>query len=515
MRKILVFAFSLILIGFTNSQDDVKDVTILHWNDFHAHNLPEKRQKKDSTGQNFFYYYGGTSDMLGYINKFRNSNTLVLNAGDDFQGTPISSITKGKSQIKLLNLYSLDAFVIGNHEFDYGQFTLDSDLQLANFDYLSANVYFKPKQSTFGKSYVIREFDGIKTGIIGITLPELFEVTLPANLSEVEMLNTDSVIQASINILKNEKCDLIVLLSHSGVHNDSIFASKFYKDVDVIVGGHSHTPLFKPLLVDGVLIVQAGSAGRWLGKLDLKVDIDKDTVVGYNGKLIETVLDSSIYDKAAEEKVEGMVAAVSGELKRIIGKIESDWKAGYGEESNLGQFEADAFRKACGTDIAFINGGALRKSMYKGDVTIGDIWEINPFGNALNTFAVTGKTLKEMLTNNIKLRNEKVKSGEGAEILEVSGLSYTYDSRRIESGVDILLDVKVDGKDIDDDKIYSVATNSFVASQFTKFFGEVLENIDVKDTGMIDRDVIIDAVEKQKVINSVEEKRIVDVSGKN
>jgi 5'-nucleotidase/UDP-sugar diphosphatase len=515
MKKIFVISFLLLLTCFSYSQNHVKDVTILHWNDFHAHNLPEKRQRKDSTGGNVFYYYGGTSDMLGYINKFRNSRTLVLNAGDDFQGTPISSITKGKSQIELLNLFNLDAFVIGNHEFDYGQYTLDSDFQLAKFDYLSANVYFKPKESTFGKSCVVREVDGVKTGIIGITLPELFEVTLPVNVSEIEMLNTDSVIQANINFLKNEKCNLIVLLTHAGVHNDSIFASKFYKDVDVIVGGHSHTPLFKPLIVDGVVIVQAGSYGRWLGKLDLEVDVHKDTVIGYNGELIETVLDSSIYDKFVEEKVEGMVASVSGKLKKVIGKIEHDWKASYSAESNLSQFEADAFRKACRTDIAFINGGALRKSMYKGDVTIGDIWEINPFGNILNTFSVTGKTLKEMLINNIKLRTVKEKSGEGAEILEVSGLTYIYDSRKLEIGGNILVGVKVDGQDVIDGKTYSIATNSFVASQFPKFFGEVRENIEVKETGMIDRDVIIDEVEKQRLINSVEEKRIVDVAGKN
>jgi 5'-nucleotidase/UDP-sugar diphosphatase len=488
MKKILVIILSLLTYGIVYSQDNIKDITILHWNDFHAHDLPEKRQKKDSTGKEYYYWYGGTADMLGYVNKFRNSNTLVLNAGDDFQGTPISTITRGKSQIELLNLYNLDAFVIGNHEFDYGQFALDSALKLAKFDYLSANVYFKPKEETFGKSYIIRNIDGIKTGIIGITLPELPEVTLPKNISEVEMLNNDSVIQANI------------------------FASRFYKDVDVIVGGHSHTPLFKPLLVNGVVIVQAGSYGRWLGKLDLQVDIDKDTVVSHYGKLVETVLDSSIYDKAAAEKVEKMEDAVSGELKRVIGKIETDWKAGYNEESNLGQFEADAFREAAGTDIAFINGGGLRKSLYKGNVTVGDIWEINPFGNTIVTFSVSGKTLKEMLANNIMIREEKAQSGESSEILEVSGLTYTYDPRKVGSRGNVLEDVKVNGSEVEDDKMYTIATNNFVGEQFLKFFGQVSENIHIKDTGMIDRDAIIDVVEKQKDINSVLENRIVDLS---
>lgn len=512
INKIIIITFALFFSSASYSQDNVKDITILHWNDFHAHDLPEKRTKKDSTGETITYWFGGTSNMLGYVNKLRNSNTLVLNAGDDFQGTPISSITRGKSQIELLNLFNLDAFVIGNHEFDYGQFLLDSALMLAKFDYLSGNVYFKPKESTMGKSYVIRDVNGVKTGIIGITLPELFEVTLPKNVTEVQMLNTDSVIQANIDVLKKDKCSLIILLTHAGVFNDSIFASKFYKDVDVIVGGHSHTPLFRPFIVNGVVIVQAGSVGRWLGKLDLKVDTDKDTVVGYYGKLVETVMDSSIYDKAAEEKVEKMENEVSGELKKVIGKIESDWKGAHSEESNLGQFEADVFKEAMGTDIAFINGGGLRKSLSKGDVTIGDIWEINPFGNTLNTFSVTGKTLKEMMSNNVKIRYEKFKKGDSFEILDVSGMTYSYDTRNIETGGEVLLDIKVNDQPVDDSKTYSIATNNFITGQFLKFFGNIQENIIIKDTGAIDRDVIIDAVAKQKVINSVEEKRIIDVS---
>lgn len=512
MKKLIIVSLAILFFGSSYSQENIKEFTILHWNDFHAHNLPEIRQKKYSTGETISYYYGGTSNMLGYLNKFRNSNSLVLNAGDDFQGTPISSITRGKSQIELLNLYNLDAFVLGNHEFDYGQFALDSALELAKFDYLSANVYFEPEASTMGKPYVVREINGVKAGIIGITLPELHEVTLPKNVDRVTMLNTDSVIQTNINLLKQENCDLIVLLTHAGIFNDSIFASKFYRDVDVIVGGHSHTPLFRPFVVSGVVIVQAGSYARWLGKLDLKIDIEKDTVASYYGQLIETVMDSSVYDKPVQEMVQKMVDKATVELKRVIGKIESDWKASYSEESNLGQFEADVFREAAETDIAFINGGGLRKSMYAGDVTVGDIWEINPFTNTLVTFSVSGKTLKEMLSNAVKIKVEKAKVGESVDILNVSGLTYSYDIRKLDADESPIVELKVDGKEVEDNQSYSIATNNYVGSQFLKFFGTLSENISVKDTGMIDRDVIIEAVEKQKVINSVKEDRIVDLS---
>ena len=512
MRIILIILASL--FTFSVDAQELKEVTILHWNDFHARNQPYKVSKKDTaTTEQIYYYVGGVSNMLGYLNKYRTSNSLVLNGGDDFQGTPISNFTRGRSQIELLNLYNIDAFVLGNHEFDYSQYSLDSALQLADFPVLSANVYMISKNSLMAKPYIIKEVDGVKFGIIGITLQELFETSLPANVTDLIMLDSDSVIQAGINDLKNQNADVIVLLTHSGVESDKKFAEKFYKDVDIIVGGHSHTPLFKPVRLNGVTIVQAGSYARWLGKLDLKVDVEKDTVISSYVTLIETVMDSAIYDKVAGEKVDKMIEQYLPELNKVIGKLESDWRASYSEESNLGQFEADAFRQKSGADIAFINGGGLRKSLLKGYILIGDIWEINPFGNEVQTFTVSGKTLKQMIKNNIKLRLEKEKTGDRAEILVTSGLNYSYDSRIAGAGGDdFLLSFNLGRSQIEDGSMYTIATNNYIISQFKKFFGEVEEKIEPKQTGWIDRDLIIETVKEMKVINSVLEKRIVDVA---
>src|SRR5690606_17887949 len=187
----------LVLAVSVYSQENMRDVTILHWNDFHARNMPYEVTKKVD-GKEVEYYVGGTSGMLGYLNKYRDSTSLVVNGGDDYQGTPISSITKGFSQMHLLNLYGLDAFVLGNHEFDYGQYELDSALQEADFDILSANVYYEPRGTTMGKPYVIKEVNGVKIGIIGLTAFELPELVVPKNLNETRMLDTDSVTKAGI-----------------------------------------------------------------------------------------------------------------------------------------------------------------------------------------------------------------------------------------------------------------------------------------------------------------------------
>jgi len=512
--RILYYTIALIFSVSLFSQENIKEASIFHWNDLHAHNQPFKISGKDSaTGKEISYYVGGVSNMLGYLHKYRTKSSLLLNAGDDFQGTPISNFTRGRSQIELLNLYNIDAFVLGNHEFDYGRNSLDSVLQIANFDVLSANILDSAKNTLIAKPYVIKETPGVKFGIIGITLPELFSSSLPGNISGLQMLNTDSVITASIYDLKQSGCDVIILLTHAGVENDKQLAGKFYNDVDIIVGGHSHIPLFRPLSVNGVVIVQAGANGRWLGKLDIKVDTDKDTVMDAYENLIETVMDSSLYDRSAAEKINRMMQEYQPMLKEVIGRLQSKWKASYSNESNLAQFEADAFRIKTGADIAIINGGGLRKSLPKGDITINDIWEINPFGNEIQTFTISGKTLRQMIKNNIKIRISKQDSGEGAEILETSGLNYSYDSKVARSGdEDFLLSFNLGRAEINDDDNYIIATNNFVTSQFKKFFGDLRENIEFTSTGLIDRDLIIETVKEMGVINTVLEKRIVDVA---
>ncbi|MEO6693787.1 MAG: bifunctional UDP-sugar hydrolase/5'-nucleotidase [Ignavibacteria bacterium] len=525
MKKFIFVLISILLITFQiNSQDistkkskkskHIKDLKILHWNDFHARNLPYRISSKDSiTGESTSYYIGGTSNMLGYVNKLRDKNSILLNGGDDFQGSPISSITRGNSQIELLNLYGLDAFVIGNHDFDYGQYSLDSALKKATFNYLSANVYDKSKNNTFAKPYIIKKINGIKCGVIGITALDLMTLTVPKNVSELRMLNTDSVINAGIKYLKKNKCDIIILLTHIGFDNDKKLASKFHKDVDIIIGGHSHTPLFKPEIRNGVIIAQAGSYSRWLGEVDLKIDLKKDTIVSFKTRLVETKMDSLIYDHKAQEKVEAMVAGIQGDLMKVIGSLETDWKRGFSEESNLGQWEADAIKNRVKSDVTFINSGGIRKDLSKGMITINDIWEINPFGNTIVTFDISGKGLKEIFRNNIKNFVNEVNELGSSDRIIVSGVRVVYDSKIVlEGGENYIIEMNVNGENIDENKIYTVSTNNYVGSQFKKYFGEVSEVVKITDTNIIDRDLLIEAVENQKIINSVIENRVEDIS---
>ncbi len=505
---VLLFVFT----SFTYGQESVRDVVIFHWNDFHARNLPHKVSKKID-GVETEYYVGGTAGLLGYLKKLRDEKSLVVNGGDDYQGTPISSITKGRSQIHLLNLYNLDAFVLGNHEFDYGQYVLDSALEGANFDVLSANVFYEPKNYTMGKPYVTKEVNGVKIGIIGLTAFELPELVLPENLAETRMLNEDSVVADAISKLKSDGADMIMLLTHIGLDKDKEMAMKFYPDLDVIVGGHTHTALQNPVIQDGVIIVQAGAHGRYLGKLDLQIDTDKDTVTYHFGELIETVLDSAINDKAAQMEVDRMMADIQDELSEVIGVLKTPWWKQATRESNLGQWEADVFREKTGADVGLMNSGGLRANLFAGDITVNDIWTINPFGNTIVTMEVSGKVLKEMLTNGLGKNIREIKESNYTDLITTSGLEIKYDSRKLFNGENKFIEeIKVGGELLDENKTYVIATNNYVGQQFEKFFGTVSEQPELKDTNLIDRDILIEAVRKQGTIEGVREDRVIDIS---
>ncbi len=489
--------FLLLFFQFLFSQN-LEKILILHWNDFHAQNISMRTMCNDTV-----CYVGGTANLLGLINKFKSEfkDVLVLNGGDDFQGTPISSITKGKSQIELMNIISPDAMVLGNHEFDYGRDALEEALKIANFDVLSANLWDKRKEKTFGKPYIVKKVGKAKIGIIGLTTPELFKLSLRENLKDIELLDIDKVLKQHIYELKTrEKVDLIIALTHLGVKDDSVLATKF-PEIKVIVGGHSHTALFSPKVVNGVIICQAGSRGEYLGQLELTIDLDGDSVYSYKGNLIRVVNGIVKPDEIALKKVEELENLVEKEFGQVIGWLEVDWKRNFYGESNLGNWEADVMREFAKTDISFQNSGGLRKDLPKGEIKVRDIWEINPFGNTLVAFEVDGKTLKKMIEWQVSGR---------AELMQVSGVKIVFDSRK--NIGERVISIEVGGKPLDENKIYSIATNNWVADHLYDLFGIPQNSINVKNLNVVDRDVFIEAVKRQKVIKSEVEGRIIDVA---
>jgi 5'-nucleotidase len=274
------------LMGFTAK---TKHITILHTNDVHSHIDPFPAT--DPKNPNM----GGVSRRASLIESIRkeNPNTLLLDAGDIFQGTPYFNYFGGELEFKLMSMLKYDLATMGNHDFDNGIEGFHSQLPNANFDFVSANYDFtNTSLNAIVKPWKIFVRDGIKIGIFGLGV-ELEGLVDKKNYKETIYRNPIEISQDMTRLLKQEqKCDLVICLSHLGYKysndpekiSDLKLAEKT-KDIDLIIGGHTHTFLDKPTVtknLDGkdVLVNQVGCYGINVGRIDFYLDSDLKSVSG-------------------------------------------------------------------------------------------------------------------------------------------------------------------------------------------------------------------------------------------
>ena len=496
--KILSFIITVLATtSLVVAQPKLVPLTILHWNDFHAHNEAYKPWSRDFvTPVESEYTVGGSAVFLGYIDKYRKESphTLVLNAGDDFQGTVVSTVTLGKSQVELMNLINPDAVTLGNHEFDYGSNSLKEHLKIARYPVLVANLYYTQEKKTYVSPTKIVSRGGITIGLIGLTHPELETLVLKDSLVNLTLLNIDSVVSWHVAQFQKQNVNLIVAITHIGLNYDSLLAVK-HPELDVIVGGHSHFPLPSPKKINRSIIVQAEKWGRFLGKLDIMFDTQGDSVYSYKGELIETKHGLVDPNSIVAKKVHEMTESVKSAMSVVIGELKTPWeRSGEGtgcRESSAGNWQTDTFMEFANTDVAFQNAGGIRKGLQAGQITVGDSWEMNPFGNHCVTFDVTGSTLRAMLEFQVSFAS-------GQECVQIGGIRFVYDSR-LPAGQRIV-SVEVRGKPLNDTETYSATTNNYVASSFGAHFGVDPKNVRFTSLPKLDRDIIIEKIQKERII---------------
>jgi 2',3'-cyclic-nucleotide 2'-phosphodiesterase (5'-nucleotidase family) len=304
--------------------------------------------------------------------------------------------------------------------------------------------------------------------------------------------------QTSAELRKNFGAQVIVVLSHMGIENDTALA-RAVSGIDAIVGGHSHSAIWKPIHINDTWVAQAGAKGRWLGRLELTWDRAKARVVSAFGTLIETFGKDVTPDPIVAARVAELEAKVDSGFSEVIGTLSSDWtRQGGARESNIGNWQADAMRAHAKTDIGLQNSGGIRKDLAAGPIALRDIWEISPFGNEMVQFSVTGAQLRIMFA----FQGEKTR-----EFCQVSGMTYAYDRSKPAGQA---LTITVAGQPVDDAKRYSIATNNYVGGHLHEFFN--LPEADIAVTPILppvsDRDIFIDAVRAQKTVRSTIEGRI-------
>lgn len=273
----------LSLSSFTNATQ--KRITILHTNDVHSHIDPFGPDDGRNANK------GGVARRAALVESIRkeNPNTLLLDAGDIFQGTPYFNFYGGELEFKLMSMLKYDAATIGNHDFDNGIDGLYAQIPHAKFEFVSANYDFtNTVMDTHVKPYKVFVRDGIKIGIFGLGI-ELDGLVTKKHYKETQYLDPIGIAQDMSRILKEEKqCDLVICLSHLGYYYrnspdtvSDLNLAKATKDIDLIIGGHTHTFLPKPTIEKNsadknVLVNQVGCYGLYLGRVDFYFDEDKN-----------------------------------------------------------------------------------------------------------------------------------------------------------------------------------------------------------------------------------------------
>ncbi len=487
---------------------------VLHTNDHHARIEPA-----DVGGQPF----GGVARRKTLIDRLRaeGGNQLLLDAGDVFQGTLYFNQYKGQADLYFYNQLGYDAMAIGNHEFDAGQQPLADFIAGANFPVLSANIVAEASSPLAGKirPWVIKEVGGERIGIFGLTTEETAILSSPG--PGVTFTPVVAAAQRAVAELEAQGINKIIALTHVGLAVDQTIARQV-AGIDLIVGGHSHTPLGPqpgavgpyPLLEkapDGtnVVIVQNWEWGKWLG--DIRVGFNaQGQVTNWQGAPIP--VDASIApDPAFEAKVQEYRGPIEQLRATVIGqaavRLNGDRADVRSKETNLGNLIADAMlakTRPDGSQVAIMNGGGIRASINEGDVTVGEVLEVLPFGNTVARVDLTGAQLKEALENGVS----RVETGEG-RFPQVGGLRFTYNPAAPAGSRVVSVEVRQNGAyvPVDPAATYRVVTNNFMLTGGDGY-AVFTQGANKLDTGFILADVVMEYIGANSPVNPQVEGRI-------
>lgn len=456
-----------------------KSIDIISFNDFHGSVL--------ESGKNV-----GAAKLSGVINRYKslandNYGVIPVAAGDLYQGSAISNIKYGAPVTDMLKAIGIEASAIGNHEFDWGTDKISNWAKEGDFDFLAANIVKKGTDTIadYAKPYKIVEQNGVKIGIIGIATPETATKTLAENVKDIEFQDPVKTVMKYEKIVRDAGAQVVVVLSHSAVYQDS----KTYevtgeaadmakiKGVDAVIGAHNHT--FAAGYVNETPVVEGGYNGRGLAQLRFVFDDSNElvTVLANNeiflGNEKNLPVDEALADKIAAHKAEldPIMSQVVTTLEERLSHDEVNSNI-----TQLGVVVAETMRQITGTQIGLTNGGGIRRSLEKGNVTIGDMYEILPFDNTLVTLEVTGEELVQLIEHGVNTKG----FGWG----QFAGIKVWYDK---ETGKVSSIRLN-DGTKIEKDKYYTVTVNDFMITGGDGY--DFSKAKDIKDTHIVMRDAM-------------------------
>jgi len=518
MKRFLLGATALALCaGYSTAAQAEFTLNILHINDFHSRFDPitgtdsNCDAETDAAGECF----GGIARLKTIIDDTRagyaDGNSLLLSAGDNFQGSLYYTTYKSKVVSDFFNQMGFDVVATGNHEFDDGPEEFLKFIEAAEFPIIGGNFDVSKDPALAGKieGSIVLEVGGEKIGIIGATTEDTPDIASPG--PNIEFTDVFEYVRNAAATLDAAGVNKIILLSHIGYTVDLQLAADVPL-VDVIVGGHSHSLLGSmegavgpyPTMVknpDGieVPVVQANQYGKYLGDIAITWD-DEGNVIKAEGEpfLIDASVTgnedfkSQLADLA--EPIEELTSTVIGTATDMLDGSREVCRA---KECSMGNLLADAILDRVadqGATIAFQNGGGIRASIDAGEITIGDVLTVLPFSNTLATVQISGADVIEALENGVS----DIENGAG-RFAQVAGLKYAFDVKQpVGSRVS---DVQVKGEGdswvpIDEEATYTIVTNNYVRGGGDGY-GTFAEGDNPYDFGPPLEQVLADYIAKQ------------------
>ena len=445
-----------------------KKLTILHCNDIHGDFLP----KRGSFGM----YTGGLSRLSGYVKKVRaeEENVIFANAGDMFRGSVIDSEFMGLSTIELMNMLSPDVTTVGNHEVDYGLAHLLFLEKCAKFPIINADLYITLNNTRLFRPYINVEAGGMRVMFIGLLTEEVISSTKSERVigSYINVAEAAKEVGIIADNYRTKDTDILVLLTHIGIEKDRELAAMLDPDwgVDLIIGGHSHTFMDAPEIVNGIPIVQAGTGSGQIGRFDLVYDDEQHRLVSKEWRLqqinestappdplIDTLLDS--YKSHTDAKYRRIVTGFARELTHPT-RI---------QETELGNLYADLLQEDSSFDIMMMGSGAIRKKALGPIVEYQDMIENTPFDDQLWMIKVTGGEFRRRIQ--YVMRDD---AWEGhTEFYQYSkGVRIVY-----RKSTHTLEELSFRGKEVEDGDEFLIAMQTYHYSNFEEFFNVPIEPI--------------------------------------
>lgn len=510
LTVLLAFCMVVVMMPSMSFAAEAKsgDIVILHTNDVHC-----------AVDKNIGY-----AGLAAYkADKLKETDYVtVVDAGDAIQGDTVGALSKGDYIIDMMNAVGYDIAIPGNHEFDFG---MDQFLKLtekAKAKYISSN-FVKDGKTVFDP-YVIKTYGGKKVAYVGVTTPESITKSTPTYFQDEngnyiygfcagnDGKDLYDAVQKAVDAAKAEGADYVIAVAHLGddeqsapYKSENVIANT--TGIDAMIDGHSHHVVTEKTVKakDGkdVILTQTGTGLEYIGEI----------IISSDGKITSTLIkDYTAKDETVASVVKEINDKITAITSKVVGKAEVTLKdyddAGNrlvrNQEATIANYCADAYRAVTGADIGMVQGGGVRAPIKAGDVTYGDLVSVNPWGNFLGVYEVTGQQILDALEH-----GARTTPGENGGFLQVSGMSYTIDTtvastvETDENGAFIKVagdrrvkDVKVGGAAIDPAKTYTVASTLYILMEggdgFTMFKG----GKDVTKGSIIDSDALIQYLEK-------------------